>query len=439
MATIKASYFIDKFNSSAFAKNVAMIAGGTAAAQAISMAFAPVITRLYGPEAFGVMGTFVAIAAVVTPVAALTYPIAIILPKNDADALGLARLSLLIAAGITLFMGLLILVFQGQIIELLNLQTITSFILLIPLFMLFSACLQVAQQWLIRKKEFGITARVNVATTFIENSAKAVFGLINPVAAMLVVIATLGGALKAGLLVLGARKAPQINGENVPSHVTPLRELAKRHWDFPFLRAPQEFINAVSLSLPVLLLASFFGPAAAGFYSIGKRVLSLPSSLIARSVGTVFYPRITEAAHRGENLTRLIMKATLALGTIGVAPFGLAVLFGPWLFGFVFGAEWVIAGEYARWIALWSFFAFINRPSMAAIPVLSLQGFLLGYEVVSIIMRVAALGVGFYIFSSDIYAVAIYSLVSVLLNFCLVYVTIYAAKNIDLKNGLVKV
>src|SRR5690606_8930446 len=139
-------------------------------------------------------------------------------------------------------------------------------------------------------------------------------------------------------------------------------------------RAPQILINAISQSMPILLLASFFGPASAGFYSIGRTVLGMPTQLIGKSVGDVFYPRIAEAANNGENITRLLTKATLALAAVGILPFGIVMIFGPWLFEFVFGGEWKIAGEYARWLALWSFFAFVNRPSVKSIPVLNLQG-----------------------------------------------------------------
>jgi len=38
---------------SALVRNVALVGSGTAGAQAITMAFSPVITRIYGPEAFG--------------------------------------------------------------------------------------------------------------------------------------------------------------------------------------------------------------------------------------------------------------------------------------------------------------------------------------------------------------------------------------------------
>lgn len=85
-----------------------------------------------------------------------------------------------------------------------------------------------------------------------------------------------------------------------------IKELAIKHKHFPIYRAPEVFINAVSQSLPVLMLTNFFGPVSAGFYSIGRSVLSMPSQLIGKSVGDVFYPRISEASNNGENVTNLI-------------------------------------------------------------------------------------------------------------------------------------
>ncbi len=75
-------------------RSVMVVASGSAAAQAITMAFSPIITRLYGPEAYGSMGVFMSIAGVASTVAALSYPIAIVLPRSDVEALGLMRASM---------------------------------------------------------------------------------------------------------------------------------------------------------------------------------------------------------------------------------------------------------------------------------------------------------------------------------------------------------
>lgn len=400
---------------SRFARNVAVVASGTAAAQAIAMAFAPLITRIYGPEAFGLLGTFMAIVAVAIPVAALAYPIAIVLPREDRDALGLVRLSAILSFAIaTLTAGLLI-VGGDWLTATLGAESVAGYLLLIPVTMLFAAWIQIAQQWLIRKKEFAVVARSAVAHSLILNSANSGIGWLHPAGAVLIVLAALGHALHAALLFIGARtryQAEAPDGEEYKG--TPLKELAYRHRDFPLYRAPQNLINAASQSLPVLMLAAFFGPVAAGFYTLAKMVMGMPATLIGKAVSDVFYPRITEAAHNGENLPRQIAQATGALLAVAIVPFGLVVLCGPWLFCLVFGADWVIAGEYARWLALFFLFNFINKPFVAAVPVLGIQRGLLVYELFSTGTKALGLVAGFYWFGSDVWAVALFSVIGVL-------------------------
>lgn len=415
-------------------RNVTLVASGTAGAQVITMAFSPFITRLYGPEAFGLLGIFTALVAVIYPVAALSYPIAIVLPKHDKEAKHLAFLSGLLAIGIALIVLAIILLGGDSLINLLKVQKISSFILLIPLIIVFTAWLQIAQQWLIRKKQFKTTARASVLQVLLLNSAKVGIGLYNPVAAVLIVLTTAGNAVHALLLSIENLRTYKHGVKNWPGFKV-LKNTAKKYYDFPLYRSPQIFLNSFSQSLPVLMLTTFFGPAEAGFYALCKKMLSMPTQLIGKSVGDVFYPRITEAAHNGENMTRLILKATMILAAVGLIPFAIIVAFGPFLFQFVFGNEWIVAGEYARWIALWIYFAFLNRPSVAAIPSLSIQKFFLIYEIVSIISRALSLYIGFQFFDSDISALQIFSLTGVLLNiFLITAVVLFSTRRTGIKN-----
>src|SRR5690625_1999128 len=100
---------IKRLLNNSFARNVALVATVTAGAQAITMAFSPIITRLYAPEACGLLGTFTATLAILTPIAALTYPIDVVLPKKDDDARSIAKLSLLLALTISLTVGIVFL------------------------------------------------------------------------------------------------------------------------------------------------------------------------------------------------------------------------------------------------------------------------------------------------------------------------------------------
>src|SRR5699024_10394125 len=413
-----------KFSKKPFVRNVILLASGTAMAQVIAMILSPIITRLYGPEAFGSMGTFMAVVSIVAPIAALTYPIAIVLPKRDQDAKGLIRLSLVITNIVSIISLVILLLFNKQIINIFNIKEIEIYLYLIPLIIIFSGLMQVAEQWLIRTKQFSINARVTVLQSIVINGSKVGIGLFYPIAAVLVVLSALANGLKAALMIFFAKRSNYEENKQFKDEKTGLKGLAKAHNEFPKYRAPEVFINSVSQNLPVLMLTAFFGPASAGFYAIGRTVLRVPSTLIGNAVGDVFYPRIAQAATNKEDLTAIIKKGTLALAGVGIFPYGLIILFGPFLFSFVFGSDWVTAGEYARWIALGSYFGFINKPSVKSLPVLSAQRFQLIYTIFMLLTRIGVLAIGFYVFASDQVAVALFGLSGAVLNIGLITITL---------------
>src|SRR5919112_3690424 len=68
---VTAFRLIRHLRSHPFLGRLAVVIGGTAAAQAITVAFSPLITRFYGPETFGAFGVFTAALGLVTPIATL--------------------------------------------------------------------------------------------------------------------------------------------------------------------------------------------------------------------------------------------------------------------------------------------------------------------------------------------------------------------------------
>ena len=416
-----------------FIKNVLMVATGTAAAQIVKLLLTPIITRIYGPEAFGLLGVFMSIIIIMTPIAALTYPNAIVLPKLDSDAKGIARLSLYVTLFFSLVLFIIIILFNDSIISIFALEEISFMVYLIPIAILFSGFSQIMDQWIIRKKQFKFKARVTFYSSLFLDSSKISLGLINPLGTILIAISVLGKALNGLMIFVGLRKSGNIFiGEN---NIKTIKKLAKNYKEFPIYRAPQLFINAVTQGVPILMLSSMFGPASAGYYSLGRQILSVPSQLLGNSVGDVFYPRIAEAASSRENLNNLIKKATLYLGLAGLIPYGIIVIFGPTIFSFLFGDEWFKAGEYARWITLWIFFMLINQPSVKALQVMSAQAFHLKFTILSLIIRFASLALGYLLYSSDIIAIAFFSVSGGILSFSLVIMTLKISKNYDKENS----
>lgn len=425
---------LKKLAKSRFVRNVTVVAAGTVGAQAITMAFMPVITRLYGPEIFGLLGMFMAIVAVLAPMTALTYPIAIVLPKEDSEAKGLAKLSMLIATVLSVTASVLIFFFGDAFAQLLRVESISQYLWLIPFAMLLAALHQVLEQWLIRSKQFKLTARVAVIQSSILNLTKVGVGMWYPLAVVLIVLQTITSGLHAFLLWLGLRNTAGHNTE-IEGKKNNFKILAYKYRDFPIFRAPEVTINAASQGLPVLMLAAFFGPASAGFYTLSRTVMGIPVGLIGKSVGDVFYPRISEAANNLEPLYPLVKKATLLLAAVGVLPFVVVMIFGPWLFTFVFGEEWTMAGEYARWLAIWIFFLFANNPSVKVIPVINEQAFQLFFTVITMILRLSALAAAYYLYRSDLTAIIAFSLVSAFINIVLIVFVLQKCKKIDRLRG----
>lgn len=414
-------------------KSVLVVASGTAGAQAIGMAFVPFITRTYGPEVYGTLGAFIALTGVLTTLAALAYPVAIVLPKSDSKAKALVKLSLLIAATISLLVFITLWLAGDWILPKVGAASLMGFMLFIPLVMFFTACQDISQQWLIRKKAFRGIANISIAHSIINYGSQALAGLYAPLAGVLIGIHSFSIAVRSLLTGLVGRKL--INKEDTDK--VPLRQVAYEYRDFPMYRAPQVVLNAASQSLPVLMLATFFGPAAAGFYTLTRTVLGIPSTLLASSVQSVFYPHFNEAINNQKQAFPLLLKATLGLAAVGVWPFLAVIILGPYLFGFMFGSEWEVAGEYAQWLSVWLFFGLINRPSVSSIPVMKLQGWFLGYEVISVILRVLAIFIGFLLFKNDGVAIAIFSLIGASLNIYLIAKMLIEAKNTDIVRALV--
>lgn len=427
---ISSKYTLKKILKKGFVRNVVTLATGAAFAQIITIALSPLITRLYGPEAFGLLGTFNSLVIIVSTIAALTYPLAIVIPKEDSQAKTLFKLSLLVGAILSIITTIIILFFGKQISVVFNVENLFPYLFLIPFILFFSAGRQAAEQWLIRKKQFKITARISIIQSIVLNISKVIGGLINPIGAVLIFIATFGHAFYMGMLMWSSKEAYTGRKVTRTNNYKKLITIAKSFSEFPIYRSPQVLIAAITQSMPVLVLAATFGPIAAGFYTLSMTVLALPSQLIGKAVGDVFYPRIAEAVQNKENLNAILKKATISLGIVGMIPFGTIIVFGPSLFDIIFGGEWIKAGEYASWVSLWSYTLFISNPSIKALSVISAQKFYLLFTILNILIRGSFLLVGGLIFDNDVLAIALYSVSGALLSVMLILMTNYKCSKI---------
>ncbi|WP_426140120.1 lipopolysaccharide biosynthesis protein [Pseudomonas sp. DWP3-1-2] len=411
-------------------RNIATTVSGSAGAQAINLALIPVIMRIYGPEAFGVVGTFLSLTIILIPACALTYPMAIVLPKCDTDARGLVRLSLWVALVIASVSALLLYVQGPAMARALGIDMLIPYLMLLPVVMFSAAVLEITQQWLYRTQRFSLTARGATLHALVYNATRSLAGLIQASASVLVVTSALYYVIHSALLLLGMTFKPAANAQAPtdpapPAHLT---TLAAQYRDFPLFRAPQVLINALSIHMPTLVLAASFGAVSAGFFALCLQVLSMPSNFVGKAVGSVYYPRITQAIHADEPVTHLLARGVAGMALVGAVPFAALALAGPWLFGLVFGNAWAAAGEYARWLALAEFAGFISGPCAVAIPALSLQKRFLLFEIVSTTLRIVAVLASALVLKNPLAVVMAFAAANTVINLCLIIIVLFEAR-----------
>src|SRR5699024_4719797 len=175
--------------------------------------------------------------SVIIPVAALTYPVAIVLPKSDRNARSLMKLSFFLTLTIAMLTTILLVFFHKEIVKVFHISKIGPFLYLIPITIVFAGLMQIIQQWLIRTNQFYITAKVNFLQSVIINGSKVGIGLAYPTAVVLILLQVASNGLKTLMMSLFLKKHDYTNLNQEEKPLT-IKELIKKYKDFPLYRAP---------------------------------------------------------------------------------------------------------------------------------------------------------------------------------------------------------
>ena len=153
-----------------------------------------------------------------------------------------------------------------------------------------------------------------------------------------------------------------------------MRTAASRFRRFPLISSPSALLSSARVQVPTLLLASFYGGQVVGWFALGQRLLTVTFFLIASSVGDVYLNESARFARENPAGLMPFFWRTLRRSALVVLPLlCVLALVGPWIFGPLFGSEWVEAGNYLRILAFASFFDFLTRSVSSTLSVVERQ------------------------------------------------------------------
>lgn len=390
MSMIKALFVqvTARLRASIFLGNVTKLASGEVCAQAVGFLSMPLLTRLYSPEAFGIMGLFIAISEVGGRMSTLRYDLALVLPKEDRDAWSLLRFAGCWCLAFSLISLAVAYPFRLDISLAFGSELLALYFPLIALMIIVSGWQSLAVFWSLRQKHFKSIAQSSAGASVLGHGLKILGGCLGFGAGGLL----LGSVAQRSFYIMILRffatpsrlwKLKSESGEGLRQAVI--------HCEFPKYRMPQDTLNSLTRQLPNILLVSFFSPVAAGFYILATRVLELPFSMLQDVVRKVFYVQAVDVERAGDSLFRLCSRMSVLIAVVMAPVVVVVFLWGGALFELVFGAGWSTTGSYAKWVMLALLFSSSSVPMSVVIPIVGMNRFYLIYEAISMLFRISML------------------------------------------------
>lgn len=403
-----------------------LLAFGSSLGQAVSITAMPIVARIFSPEIFGEQSAILSVVSPLVTVTTMAYPIAMVIARTDREALLLSKLAFLgtlvvapIATAILVTSGERVLKFAG-------IAEIAPYAILIPFWALLLTLNQSAGYSLARQEAFALSAKASVLSNVVGNLAKILLGLLSPSVFSIVI----GNAC--GLLVTPVLDFFNKSKERRAFLIVDIPELifvAKKYSDFPFYRAPQNLIAALSQSLPILGLTGAFGPESAGHYAMAAAVVGMPLSTIGNAIQTVAYPKLSGLVQEEKSILRPMIYMTIALMGFGIVLFLPIILFGRELFAKILGQDWTQSGHYAIFLVPLFLMGLANRPAVAIIPIIGIQRGLFFYELIATAAKAAAIMIGVRLALSPVWMIGFYSFVGAVAYLALIIWVAWAVKS----------
>ncbi|MFC3039864.1 lipopolysaccharide biosynthesis protein [Virgibacillus xinjiangensis] len=411
-----------KINSS-FLKNIGTLLTGTTIAQLVPIIISPILTRIFSPEEFGLLGLYVAITSVLSVFSNARYEMAIVLPRDKQDALDLLKLSLYVAIIFSSSLLVINTIFNHELSTILGDKQIAPYLYFIPISVLFLGIFKSFNYWNSRERAYKRLAINRVFQSSSLSGSQVIMGWSNFLGNGLIFGQLFGQLISSLRLAYISIRESKINLVKV--NVKNTLRLAKTYKEFPIYSTWSSFFNSFSLQLPIFLLTGYFSSSVVGFYSLSYRFLNLPMNLIGGSVSQVFYQQAAKyygvSNKKFKNLTLKTFRNMLIIGSI---PMSIVFGFGDILFRFIFGEEWEIAGQFSRLLSPSILFVFCTSAITSIYLILGKQKIYLIFDICLLVLRLVALLLGSVVYKEPLLAVGLYGLAGVIVKLIMLFYTL---------------
>lgn len=151
--------------------------GGTVFAQGLVVLSSPILTRMYTPENFGILGIFISLISILSSVVSMKYELALPLTRNLKETINLFILNILLISILSFLFLLIFLLFGDYIFSLLGVYGYVDLLRwLIPLTLFFMGITINITYLFVKLNKFKNIASIKVNSTMVKVVSQLLLG-----------------------------------------------------------------------------------------------------------------------------------------------------------------------------------------------------------------------------------------------------------------------
>jgi O-antigen/teichoic acid export membrane protein len=344
---------------SGFNKNFLSLISGTSIAQIIPILIAPILSRLYSPEDFGLYAFYIGIVGVLSVISTFKYEMAIIIPKNKLVVNQLLQISIfssILISLVSFFLILMCFIFFN----------FDSIFLTIPISSFLLSIVTIYDRFFNRIKAYHKMSIHRIIKTSSE-SVYNLLGFINLMKSSNLIFGFIFGYVLSFIYILFYEVK---NFGNILSKfsIKKIKWTILTYKNFPIFTLPHTFLNTISTNIPILLIPLYYDQSQLGLYTFGLKYIQAPLALISSSVYNVLGRDIAESIEDEAELLKKVYSVfkKIVIISLFISPF---LIFAEPLFNFIFGNNWGQAGKFIQIQSFWILISFIVS-AFGSIPII---------------------------------------------------------------------
>lgn len=386
------------FGRSEFAKNTFTLTLGTIIAQFFPLLFYPILGRIYSPEEFGLLATLASITGILVVLATGKYDSGILIAGSKEEAANLVGLIALLSFVVLTVSSIILQLFSNHLAELFNEPLLKKWMWIPPLSAFVIIIFGCFNEWCVRHKYFTTLSWNKITNSASHTLGKLFFGLVKITSNGLVMGDLLGRTFSAGTCIYRAWSKDKDVFSNVS--VKQFKSISIKHVDFPRYVLPDQLINKIGGALPILFIGAYFNSAEVGYYSMTMQVFSIPIGVIGQAVYDVFRQRANKDYVKYGNCISIYKRLLIRLIFLSAFASIAVIAFLPWIFTFVLGEQWEIAGHYSQILLPMIMLSFISMPFSGVFIIARKMKTALYWQIYYTAITIISLLAGFFIFKT---------------------------------------